>query len=135
MIDKHHPTAPDKSKNYYGYIPHEVIVQENNNMPINSFAEITMSMIKHGNSKMVEETPQKKSRVSLGVVPEACYIIVVVPAACGYSVTKDNGMGGRVNFNEEDFGANGLAVKYNDIDYLIYGELTLISGERFIYID
>jgi hypothetical protein len=114
---------------YYGYIPYEVTGD------ITSMQDITIDMLKNPNSKVVEAVPGNLSKTSLGVVPEACFIVVAVPAAGDFLVTKDNGLGGKVAFNEDDFGANNATVIYNNIEYKIFGELAIASGERFIYID
>ena len=102
---------------------------------LSSYRDVTLDMILNPDCNMSFEEPCKKDRTCLGVVPEACYIIVGVPTLCEYKVTKDNGMGGKVEFDEESFGCNGLKIMLDDIEYSIYGELTLIPGERFIYID
>ena len=41
----------------------------------------------------------------------------------------------KVLFEDDIVGANGIDVKFNDIDYRIYGEFVLVGGERFIYIE
>ena len=129
MITGYHPGIPEGTVMYYGYIPYSVTGD------IESYADITMEMIKHEDSVIVEEVVQTKGKTSLGIVPDVCFIFVAVPAICEYVVTKDNGMGGKVAFVDDEFGANNLSVVYNDMEYKVYGELTLISGERFIYID
>ena len=129
MIKIQHPDLPDAML-YYGYIPYSVTGT------ISDFKEISEDMVKHADSMMIESEPVSKDKVSLGVVPEGCYIVIAAPSICEFKVTKDNGMGGKVEFNDTDApGANGVEVMFGDVQYDLFGELALVSGERFIYID
>jgi hypothetical protein len=92
-------------------------------------------MIKDSRSKMVEAEAGVIGKTSTEYVPEACFILVAVPAALNLVVTKDDGFGGKLPFTETDFGCNDLPVMLNGIEYRFYGELTLAPGERFIYVD
>ena len=114
---------------YYGYIPYSVYGD------ITSFEEVTFNMIKNENSFMAEELPQTKGKTSTGDVPQGDLILIAVPAAYNYIVTKDNGFGGKTAFDETNFGCNNLPVMYNGVEYRLFGELAMVSGERFIYID
>lgn len=134
MVQGLHPVLPEEIQMYYGFIPHSVTGT------ISSFNEITLEMIQNENSMMVASNPVSKDQVSLGFVPEGCYMVVAVPALSNLVVTKDNGVGGKVEFNvTEAPGANGLEKTYvvngEEVVYKLYGELALVSGERFIYID
>ena len=129
MIQDHHPGLPEGALMYYGYMPYDVIGG------LADFKDVTIDMLLNPDCNISMEEPQRKDKTSIGVVPEACYIIVAVPALCEYTVVKDNGMGGQVEFSEEDFGCNNLSVMINDLEYKIFGEITLVSGERFIYIN
>ena len=68
---------------------------------------------------------------------EGDYILVAVPVSRNYKVTKDNGIGGKVIFNEDDSaGANGqYTLNIDGVDYALYGEMLLGQGEMFIYVD
>ena len=63
------------------------------------------------------------------------YIVVLVPTAKNYTVTKDNGIGGKMVFDEETAGANGIDITINNVPCKLYGEILLSQGETFIYID
>jgi hypothetical protein len=67
-------------------------------------------------------------------VPEACFIVVAIKKDLGLKAMKDNGIGGLVEFEESFCGCNNLEVMFNNEAYLLYGEYTTVSGERFIYI-
>ena len=108
---------------YYGYLPYSITGD------ILDYADITIDMLQN-----VQTSNEQLEKTSLGVVPEACYIVVAVPKESNFVAYKDNGFGVLAPFNEEILGANGLEVKYNDVDYVLYGEFTLVSGERFIYV-
>ena len=134
LIKGFHPELPEEVQMYYGFIPYSVTGT------ISSFKQITLEMITHNDSMMTPSTPMSKDKVSLGFVPEGCYMVVAVPALSELVVTKDNGMGGKVEFNTTEApGANGVEVTYSvngeDVVYKLYGELALVSGERFVYID
>ena len=134
LIKGLHPELPEYLQMYYGFIPYSVTGT------ISSFNQITLEMITHEDSMMITSSPMSKDKVSLGFVPEGCYMVIAVPTLSELVVTKDNGVGGKVEFNiTEAPGANGLEVTYSikgeDVGYKLYGELALVSGERFIYID
>ena len=59
----------------------------------------------------------------------------MVPASKNYTVTKDNGLGGKAIFDEETSGANGIDITINTIPCKLYGEMLSAQGETFIYID
>ena len=63
------------------------------------------------------------------------YIIVAVPASKNYTVTKDNGIGGKMAFDEETAGANGIDITINSVACKLYGEILLSQGEMFLYVD
>lgn len=113
---------------YYGYIPQSVYGN------VIDFKDITIEMIKHEESS-INETKEVVDKTSLGVVPEACFMIVAIPKESNLIAMKDNGFGGLIPFDESVLGVNGIEVKYDDVDYLVFGEFSLVSGERFIYIE
>ena len=61
-------------------------------------------------------------------------MVVAIPKDLGLIAMKDDGFGGQMAFDEDVFGANGIEVDFEGVPYLIYGELALVSGERFIYV-
>ena len=113
---------------YYGYIPQSVYGN------VVDFKDITIEMIKHEESS-INETKEVVGKTSLGVVPEACFMIVAIPKESNLIAMKDNGFGGLIPFDESVLGVNGIEVKYDNVDYLVFGELTLVSGERFFYLE
>ena len=123
-------TCPDCGMNaqmFYGFI-HSPIEG-----PITSYENITSDMLQNS-ADVVSSNISEKNAVSLGTVPEGCYIVIAVPSATNYVVTKDNGFGGKVIFDDSIIGANGAEVVFGNVKYNLYGELALIEGERFIYI-
>ena len=66
---------------------------------------------------------------------EGDYIVVLVPTAKNYTVTKDNGIGGKMVFDEDTAGANGVDITINYVVCKLYGEILLSQGEMFIYVD
>ena len=104
------------------------------------YNNITEAMILKGvtDGKLTKSAPHTLKKESLGLASTTAvgdYQIVVVPTAKNYSVTKDNGLGGKVPFNEETAGANGIDITINTIPCKLYGEMLIAQGETFIYID
>ena len=129
---KGEPPVEDKNLIYYGYIPYSVT-----GMLENGYEDITLDMIKHQDSHITTSSDKVEGKINVGdgIIPEECYIIVAVPRDKGIVVKKDDGFGGKVNFGVGDgvHSANGIDVEYEGVQYSLYGELTLVSGERFIY--
>ena len=129
---KGEPPVEDKNLIYYGYIPYSVT-----GMLANGYADITLDMIKHQDSHITTSSDKVEGKINVGdgIIPEECYIIVAVPRDKGIVVKKDDGFGGKVDFGVGDgvHSANGIDVVYEGVQYSLYGELTLVSGERFIY--
>jgi hypothetical protein len=101
---------------------------------IKSFREVTMEML-NNDTGVISTRPGERPVLSLGNVKPGSYIIVAVPALYNYVVTKDNGFGGKVAFDESIIGANGIDVKFYGIAYRIYGEFVLVGGGRQIHIE
>ena len=104
------------------------------------YNQITEAMIKKGvaDGKLTKTTPKTMGKTSLGDArdtAEGDYIVVLVPTAKNYTVTKDNGIGGKMAFDEETAGANGVDITINNVACKLYGEILLSQGEYFIYID
>ena len=129
---KGEPPVEDNNLIYYGYIPYSVT-----GMLANGYEDITLDMIKHQDSHITTSSNKVEGKINVGdgIIPEECYIIVAVPRDKGIVVKKDDGFGGKVNFGVGDgvHSANGIDVEYEGVQYSLYGELTLVSGERFIY--
>ena len=123
-----HPDCDVKAQMFYGIIdPTETGV-------ITSYSDITVDMLKQ-QTGVVSTIPGERVALSMGYVDEGSYIVIAVPTMYDYNVTKDNGFGGKVAFDDDIVGANGIDVEFNDVDYRIYGEFVLVGGERFIYIE
>lgn len=119
-------------KMYYGRLS----IQEVGGSVI-QYNEITEEMIKTGTSITITES-QTLGKTSLGLADDTDtgdYSIIAVPNSKGYTVTKDNGLGGKVPFDEETAGANGIDITINGLSYKLYGEIFLSPGEQFIYVD
>ena len=104
------------------------------------FNQITEAMILKGvtDGKLTKSTPHTLKKESLGKYSQTAtgdYQIVVVPTSKNYTVTKDNGLGGKGIFDEDTSGANGIDIIINTIPCKLYGEILVAQGETFIYID
>ena len=104
------------------------------------YNEITENMILKGveDGKLTKSTPSTLGKTSLGLASTTAvgdYQIVIVPASNNYTVTKDNGLGGKMEFDEETSGANGIDITINTVPCKLYGEILIAQGETFIYVD
>ena len=117
-----------KDKIIYGYIPYK------EELGAVEYKDITVEMIKeHG--IVVEAEVATMDKTSLGLMPSGALSIVAVPADSDLVVTKDNGFGSRIPFDEEILGVNGMLVDFNGSYYIVFGELLLADAELFFYID
>ena len=102
------------------------------------YSSITEDMIKNC-SQLVHGEVKTMGRTSLGLpsqTAEGDYCIVLVPKESGLTVTKDNGIGGKVIFDTDTAGANGdVELTVNNVIYKVYGEMLLAQGQMFIYVD
>ena len=123
------PTEPTEYM-YYG----RLTLDEVGGRPIN-YNQITNTMITTG-ANVTKTTPKTMGKTGFGVGNTYDHLIVVVPASKGYTVTKDNGFGGKVPFDEDLFGSsNGIPMNINGVNYLLYGEAMTAHGQLFFYID
>ena len=122
------PVYDIKSQMFYG------VIDPTTSGVITTYADVTIDML--NNAAGVKSTkPGERLSLSIGYVDEGSYIIVAVPAMYDFIVTKDNGFGGKIEFDESIIGANGIDVEFDKTDYRLYGEFVLVGGERTIYIE
>ena len=102
------------------------------------YSSITEDMIKNC-SQLVHGEVKTMGKTSLGDPDDTAvgdYCIVLVPKESGYTVTKDNGIGGKVSFNTNHAGANGdVELTVNNVIYKVYGEMLLAQGRLYFYVD
>ena len=102
------------------------------------YSSITEDMIKNC-SQLVHGEVKTMGRTSLGLpsqTAEGDYCVVLVPKESGLTVTKDNGIGGKVMFDTDTAGANGdVELTVNNVIYKVYGEMLLAQGNMIIYVD
>ena len=128
--------APQVDYMYYGRLS----AADLNVPPIIQYSDITEEHILKGVSdgvltKIEASTLGKTSMGLETTTTEGDYVVVAVPKSKGYTVTKDNGIGGKMIFDEETAGTNGIDITINGIEYTLWGEILLTQGELFIYID
>ena len=101
------------------------------------YTGITESMIKNGAAmnKVYCSTLERTSMGKETTTTAYDYIVVAVPKSKNYTVTMESGISGKVQFDERYAGANGIPIKIDNIDYLLYGVEILSQAEIFIYID
>lgn len=116
------------NKIFFGHIPYseEVGAIE--------YSDITMDIMKnHGVIQEVDVAVMDKT--SLGLMPDGAMVVIAVPEESGFVVTKDNGFGSKMQFDEDILGVNGIVVDFNGVNYKIFGELLLADAELFFYVD
>lgn len=103
---------------------------------IMSYSDITQEMLVSPDNHIISVQADRMGKTSLGQMAEGARIVVLIPNDTPYTATKDNGIGGKVPFNESIMGANGNhTVTIDGIVYRAYGELLTTDGEMFIYVD
>lgn len=101
-------------------------------VPISSFADITADMVQGLN----HIDALKMEKTSLGEINVGETIIVAVPEDVGNKAYKDNGFDEPMKFAEEILGSNGgHTVVVDGINYRIFGELMIVNGEMFVYVE
>ena len=130
LVKKMLPSENVSDKMYYGYIPYEV------SGVVENYTEITKDMITRSGNTVKAVPAERIGKVSVGTVPVGALVIVAIPAIYKFTVTKDNGLGGKVAFRTDTVvGANGADVVFDDTQYKVYGEMLLTDGELFVHID
>lgn len=130
LMDQDNPPSDEESELadiYYGYFPYTV------DEGLNSYNNIKIDYILHDDAIM-NTANDVLDKTSLGLVPEACFIVVAIKKELGLVAKKDDGIGGLVDFDESIVGANSVEVEFEGEKYLLFGEYTIIDGERFIYV-
>lgn len=99
---------------------------------ISSLDDITAEMIQgldHIDALKMEKT-------SLGEIGIGETIIVALPEEIANTAFKDNGFDEPMEFSEEVLGSNGeKIVEIDGTNYRIFGELMIVDGEMFIYVE
>lgn len=127
-IEPEEPPVESKLANvFYGYFPYTI------NQNLMSYADIELDYLQHEDA-VIDEAEGVMGKTSIGLVPEACFIVIAIKKELGLVAKKDDGIGGLVDFDESVVGANSLEVEFENEKYLLFGEYTIIDGERFIYV-
>ena len=108
--------------------------------PIIQYNQITETHIKKGvaDGVLTKVAPNTLGKTSMGLTTdtvEGDYVVVAVPKSKNYTVTQDNGIGGKAIFDEETAGANGIDITIDGVECTLWGQILLTQGEIFIYID
>ena len=127
-IEPEEPPIESKLANvFYGYFPYTI------NQNLMSYADIELDYLQHEDA-VINEAEGVMDKTSIGLVPEACFIVIAIKKELDLVAKKDDGIGGLVDFDESVVGANGVEVEFEGEKYLLFGEYTIIDGERFIYV-
>lgn len=119
----------------YGYITSEVAGAVASVTQIT--AEILQAAVTAGT--MVSGSAGTLDKTSIGTVPAGALVVALVPSESGLTVTKFDGISGKVPFELNNgaagTGANGTGITVGDTAYKVYGEFKLNNAEVFIYVD
>lgn len=117
---------------YYGYIPQEVLGTTYR------VGQITAAMLEDSRSVITEADTGTLDKTSLGTVPAGSLVVVLLPTGNGLVAKKFDGLGGYVEFIENNVesgtGANGAGYSLNGEPYSVYGEYVLAAAEISIRI-
>lgn len=119
-------------KMYYGYIPQEVLGTTYR------IGQITAAMLEDSRSVITEADTGTLGKTSLGTVPAGALVVVLLPTGNGLVAEKFDGLGGYVEFIENNVesgtGANGAGYSLDGEPYSISGEYVLAAAEISIRI-
>ena len=139
--DEDEPIIPEEpiEEDLYMYYGRVTAVEAGVTNHYIEFSEITPDMILNAQA-VTRARCSTMGKTSFGLEEETreCdYLIVLVPESKNYVVTKDNGIGGKVKFDETNVtgSANGLNMVIDGKNYLLYGECIMSPCEIFFYID
>lgn len=120
----------EKPQIYYGTIPFE---EMGRNQVLSGYDQISEDRIlRSSNLKKANVGPLEKTEI---YGHENDYLIVAIPDDKNLVVMKDNGIGGKVKFDESQPGSNGTSVIINNMYYDLYGEMLTGDGVVYIYVD
>ena len=125
--------APDKM--YFGYITSAVA---GSTVKVTGITKTMLDAALEAET-MQSLNPVALAKTSIGTVPAGALIAVLIPAAAGMKASKFDGISAKVEFELDNAvsgsGANGAAVTLDGKSYKVWGEFSLVAGERFIYVD
>ena len=103
---------------------------------ITDFSQVTSEMLVSPGNHIMSVSAGKLGKTSVGQMKAGSRVLVLIPDDTSYVATKDNGIGGKVKFNESVMGANGnVGTVIDGVKYRVYGELLTTDGELFVYVD
>lgn len=103
---------------------------------INGFGEITESMLLSPDNNIVSVDASPMGKTSAGTLSAGNKVVVAIPVEYAYNAYKDNGFGGKVQFDETVMGTNGgYEITISGERYRLYGEMLLVNGEMNIYVN
>ena len=114
---------------YYGYIPYTTSGSI-------EYADVTKELLEECSATVKQVKPGVLGRTSTGQFVEGDMVIVAFPASYNLVAYKDNGLNSKVKFDGTGVPCvNGLDVNIGGVAYKVYGEMMLVSGELYIYVD
>ena len=139
--DGYVPDEPAVERMYIGYLPYDpegiVGVDSLDVIGAGLTKKYIDGAVQGGTLKEVPVSTMGKT--SLGIVPESAYACCIYPASKNFTVTIDNGIGGKEVMTEKcgDYAVNDkpLDELVGGVQYKVSGFLSSMQGERFFYVD
>ena len=120
----------------YGYYMGRGVTLDPKNISVRELEEATTVM-----NKAPLEAMGKTSIFPGGACPQAATYFVILPADCELNVTRDNGIGGKVPFDESvlsgdlKFGCNCVETELNGVPVKVWGQFMMAGIQMFMYVD
>lgn len=112
------PAAPAGGTFYYGYIADN----QTDRVAALTAGLLTGSTVQTANSAL--------GRTGINA-PAGSLLFVLIPASSTWKAFKDDGVGGKVSFEED----NGTSVTIDGVEYRGYGEYNLVDAVTYIYVE
>ena len=112
------PAAPAGGTFYYGYIADN----QTDQVAALTAGLLTGSTVQTANSAL--------GRTGINA-PAGSLLFVLIPASSTWKAFKDDGVGGKVSFEED----NGTSVTIDGVEYRGYGEYNLVDAVTYIYVE
>lgn len=132
--------TPEK-KMWFGYLQYDPTGVNGISSLQEIGANLTMVTIQKGvdAETLLEMTPQTLGKTSTGIAPNSSFLCVIYPKEENYTVTLDNGIGGKIEFGSStgDYYYNGVEImeQIDGVIYCVSGVVTRTEGEYFMYVD
>lgn len=126
----------------YGYYMGYAHTVDPSNINIDEINEATTVMTKASVGKM-DKTSICPDNLNGGFCPAGATFFIIVPDGVNLTVTKDNGIGGKVPYHEAyiegqdvyKYGCNGVKATLNGVAVRVWGEFMTSDTQLYMYVE